>query len=154
MYVLWRSHFDTFMFCTLCAYTLCSNTIWTIWAMDRTLARPQVNLSLLLSKSLKFQPLNYSYISGLSLILNLRLSGIILSPLIVAISKNFSYKTLTFFFRNNDIVQIPKIFHSCVPLKGPKCEIFVAGIFAQIRPIWIGDLGTRPKNPKKLYLGP
>ncbi len=40
------------------------------------------------------------------------------------------------------------------PLKGPKLEIFVAGIFAQIRPIWIGDLGTRPKNPKKLCLGP
>ncbi len=39
-------------------------------------------------------------------------------------------------------------------LKGPKREIFVAGIFAQIRPIWIGDLGTRPKNRKKLCLGP
>ncbi len=39
-------------------------------------------------------------------------------------------------------------------LKGPKREKFVAGIFAQIRPIWIGDLGTRPKNPKKLRLGP
>jgi hypothetical protein len=35
-------------------------------------------------------------------------------------------------------------------LKGPKREIFVAGIFAQIRPIWIGYLGTRPKNPKKI----
>ncbi len=31
-------------------------------------------------------------------------------------------------------------------LKGPKCEIFESGDFAQIRPIWIGDLGTRPKN--------
>ncbi len=39
-------------------------------------------------------------------------------------------------------------------LKGPKREIFVAGIFAQIRPIWIGYLGTRPKNPRKLRLGP
>ncbi len=39
-------------------------------------------------------------------------------------------------------------------LKGPKREIFVAWIFAQIRPIWIGDLGTRPKNPKILCLGP
>ncbi len=39
-------------------------------------------------------------------------------------------------------------------LKGPKREIFVAGIFAQIRPIRIGDLETRPKNPKKLRLGP
>jgi hypothetical protein len=36
-----------------------------------------------------------------------------------------------------------------VSLKGPKREIFVAGIFAQIRPIWIGDLGTRPKKPRK-----
>jgi hypothetical protein len=39
-------------------------------------------------------------------------------------------------------------------LKGPKREIFVAGIFVQIRPILIGNLGTRPKNPKKLCLGP
>jgi hypothetical protein len=35
-----------------------------------------------------------------------------------------------------------------VSLKGPKCEIFDSGVFAQIRPIWIGDLGTRPKNYK------
>ncbi len=39
-------------------------------------------------------------------------------------------------------------------LKGPKREIYGLGIFAQIRPIWIGYLGTRPKNPKKLRLGP
>jgi hypothetical protein len=39
-------------------------------------------------------------------------------------------------------------------LKGPKREIFVAGIFAQIRPIWLGYLVTRPKNPEKLRLGP
>ncbi len=32
------------------------------------------------------------------------------------------------------------------PLKGPKREIFDFGVFAQIIPIWIGDLGTRPKN--------
>ncbi len=31
-------------------------------------------------------------------------------------------------------------------LKGPKREIFVAGIFAQIRPIWLGYLVTRHKN--------
>jgi hypothetical protein len=37
-------------------------------------------------------------------------------------------------------------------LKGPKREIFVTGIFAQIRPIWIGYLETRPKNPKNLTL--
>jgi hypothetical protein len=35
---------------------------------------------------------------------------------------------------------------SFVYLKGPKREIFDSGVFAQIRPIWIGDLGTRPKN--------
>ncbi len=40
-----------------------------------------------------------------------------------------------------------------LPLKGPKREIFVAGIFAQIRPVWIGDLGTRPKNKKKYVWG-
>ena len=45
--------------------------------------------------------------------------------------------------------------HISKTLKGPKREIFVAGIFAQIRPIWIGDLGTMAKNPKKkLCLGP
>ncbi len=36
-------------------------------------------------------------------------------------------------------------------LKGPRHEIFVAGIFTQIRPVWVGDLGTRPKSPKSLY---
>jgi hypothetical protein len=43
------------------------------------------------------------------------------------------------------------------PMAGTKVlnlEIFVAGIFKQIRPVWIGDLGTRPKNPKSLCLGP
>jgi hypothetical protein len=33
-------------------------------------------------------------------------------------------------------------------LKGPKREIFDSGFFALIRPIWIGDLGTKPKNYK------
>jgi hypothetical protein len=33
-------------------------------------------------------------------------------------------------------------------LKGPKREIFNFGVFAQIRPIWTGHLGTRPKNYK------
>ena len=33
-------------------------------------------------------------------------------------------------------------------LKGPKHEIFGSRVFAQIRPVWVGDLGTRPKNPK------
>ncbi len=31
-------------------------------------------------------------------------------------------------------------------LKGPKHELLVAGIFTQIRLVWVGDLGTRPKN--------
>ncbi len=35
--------------------------------------------------------------------------------------------------------------------KGPKREIFDFGVFAQIRPLWIGDLGTRPKNYKFLW---
>ncbi len=39
-------------------------------------------------------------------------------------------------------------------LKGPKCEIFDSGVFAQIRPIWIGDLGIRPKNYKFLWFKP
>ncbi len=33
-------------------------------------------------------------------------------------------------------------------LKGPKLEIFGFGVFALIRPVWIGDLGTRPKITK------
>jgi hypothetical protein len=39
-------------------------------------------------------------------------------------------------------------------LKGPKREIFVAGIFTEIRPVWVGDLETRLKNLKSLCLGP
>ncbi len=31
-------------------------------------------------------------------------------------------------------------------LKGPKLEIFGSGVFALIRPVWIGDLGIRPKS--------
>jgi hypothetical protein len=32
--------------------------------------------------------------------------------------------------------------------------MFVAGIFTEIRPVWVGDLETRPKNLKSLCLGP
>ncbi len=39
-----------------------------------------------------------------------------------------------------------------VPLKGPKREIFDFGVFAQVRPTWIGDLGTRSKNYKFLMV--
>ncbi len=41
-----------------------------------------------------------------------------------------------------------------IPLQGPKREMFVAGIFTEIRPVWVGDLETRPKNLKSLCLGP
>jgi hypothetical protein len=33
-------------------------------------------------------------------------------------------------------------------LKGPKLEIFGFRVFSQIRPVWVGDLGTRQKNSK------
>jgi len=29
--------------------------------------------------------------------------------------------------------------------KGPKLEIFGSRVYSQIRPVWIGVLGTRPK---------
>jgi hypothetical protein len=31
-------------------------------------------------------------------------------------------------------------------LKGPKLGIFDYMIFTQIRPVWVGDIGTRPKK--------
>jgi hypothetical protein len=34
--------------------------------------------------------------------------------------------------------------------KGPKHEKFVAKIFTQIRPVWIGELETKPKTSKNL----
>jgi hypothetical protein len=40
-----------------------------------------------------------------------------------------------------------------VLLKGPKREIFVAGIFAQIRPIWLGYLVNSPKIQKSNVWG-
>jgi hypothetical protein len=39
-----------------------------------------------------------------------------------------------------------KLSHACVPLKGPKHEIFVSGFFTQIRPVRVGDLGTGEEN--------
>jgi hypothetical protein len=33
-------------------------------------------------------------------------------------------------------------------LKGPKLEIFGFRVFSQIIPVWVGDLGARPKNSK------
>ena len=38
-------------------------------------------------------------------------------------------------------------------LKGPKLEIFDSGVFTQIRPVWVGDLGTRPKTFKSVWFG-
>jgi hypothetical protein len=32
--------------------------------------------------------------------------------------------------------------------KGHKLEIFCSGVFTQIRPVWVGDIGPRPKNSK------
>jgi hypothetical protein len=43
-------------------------------------------------------------------------------------------------FRPEVIVLLPL-------LKRPKLEIF-GGVFIQIRPVWIGDLGTRQNNSK------
>jgi hypothetical protein len=37
-------------------------------------------------------------------------------------------------------------------LKGPKHEIFGSGVFTQIRPVLVGDLGIKPKNPKFLMV--
>jgi hypothetical protein len=31
-------------------------------------------------------------------------------------------------------------------LKGPKLEVFGSRVFTQIRPVWVSDLGTMPKN--------
>jgi hypothetical protein len=39
-----------------------------------------------------------------------------------------------------------KLSHACVPLKGPKHEIFESGFFTQFRPVRVGDLGTGEKN--------
>jgi hypothetical protein len=33
-------------------------------------------------------------------------------------------------------------------LEGPKLEIFGSLVFTHIRPVWVGDLGTRPKYSK------
>ncbi len=39
-------------------------------------------------------------------------------------------------------------------LKGPKLKIFGSGVFTQIRPVSVGDLGTRPKNLTKGWFMP
>jgi hypothetical protein len=48
----------------------------------------------------------------------------------------------------NPLVQKSKAGHLPTgPLKGPKIEIIGSGVFTQIRPVWVGDLGSRPKYP-------
>jgi hypothetical protein len=38
-------------------------------------------------------------------------------------------------------------------LKAPKRAKFLAGIFTQTNPVWVGDLGTKDKkNEKKIWL--
>ncbi len=69
------------------------------------------------------------------------------------------------FYKQSDVYELNKAYrlkyvtfrHSIrytITLKGPKREIFVAGIFTEIRPVRVGDLETRPKNLKSLCLGP
>jgi hypothetical protein len=38
--------------------------------------------------------------------------------------------------------------------KRSKLEIFGFGVFTKIRPVWVGDFGTRPKNPKLGWFRP
>ena len=40
------------------------------------------------------------------------------------------------------------LLHRFQGLKGPMLEIFGFRVFSQIRPVWVGDLGTRQKNSK------
>jgi hypothetical protein len=40
-----------------------------------------------------------------------------------------------------------------IMLKWPKLEIFVAGSFTQIRPVWVGGIGTTPKIQKVYVWG-
>jgi hypothetical protein len=53
--------------------------------------------------------------------------------------------------RDDDSVAVP-LHHILVgdchtaSLKGPKLETFGSKVFTRIRPVWVGDLGTRPKN--------
>jgi hypothetical protein len=66
----------------------------------------------------------------------------------------FSYKavkSVTFFQGTQDL---PEVISDLYKLKGPKREIIVDGIFTEIRPVWVGDLETRPKNLKNLCLWP
>jgi hypothetical protein len=37
-------------------------------------------------------------------------------------------------------------------LKRPKRDIFGSGFFLQIRPLWVGDLGTNPKKFEKVMV--
>jgi hypothetical protein len=47
-----------------------------------------------------------------------------------------------------------KIKQKVLDVNGPKLEIFGSGVFTQIRPAWVGDVGTRPKNAKFWWFRP
>jgi hypothetical protein len=42
---------------------------------------------------------------------------------------------------------IALLYKNCC-LKGPQLEIFGSRVYTQIRPAWVGDLGTRPTKSK------
>ncbi len=42
---------------------------------------------------------------------------------------------------------IALLYKNCC-LKGPQLEIFGSRLYTQIRPAWVGDLGTRPTKSK------
>jgi hypothetical protein len=42
-------------------------------------------------------------------------------------------------------------YHGVYQLQGPKHEIFVAGIFTQIRSVWVDDLGTIGQKNQKVH---
>jgi hypothetical protein len=44
------------------------------------------------------------------------------------------------------------MFYSIQLLKRPKLEIVGSGVFALVRPVWIGDLETRPKISKSCWV--
>ncbi len=46
---------------------------------------------------------------------------------------------------------VKKLSRAAVSLKGPKREIFVAGIFTEISPVLVGDLETRSKSKKLMF---
>jgi hypothetical protein len=66
---------------------------------------------------------------------------LILNRIIKKLLKNFENRT------QNILIYLLYLKKSIYPSKGPKLEIFGSRVFTQIRPVWVGDLGTRQKNP-------